>query len=303
MTKTAYAYFEGKIVPVEKAKISIMTHAFNYGTAVFEGIRGFYSKRRRTIFLFRLKDHLTRMQKNCKILKIEFRLSVDELIRLIIDLVRRNGCKEDIYIRPIAYKSREGIGLKYTDKDDLAIFLQNMKFSNSTPPLSVCISSWIRINGNAIPPGAKISGSYVNSYLASLEAQEMGFDEAILLTGRGKVSEATGMNVFLVRDNQLSTPPERANILKGITRDTVMVLAKESLNIEVTERMINHSELCSADELFLTGTGTGIVPVGEVDHKITGNGKIGKTTLEIKKLYTRVVRGGNKRFSEWCTSV
>ncbi|MFQ6002113.1 MAG: branched-chain amino acid transaminase [Candidatus Zixiibacteriota bacterium] len=303
MAINRYAYFKGKIVPIEKAKISIMTHAFNYGTAVFEGIRGFYNKRRRTIYLFRLNDHLLRMQNNCKILKIEFPFfSVDELGRLIAELIRKNGCREDIYIRPIAYKSRLGIGVKYSDQDSFAIFLQTVSLSDFNP-LSVCISSWRRLEHNAIPPGAKISGSYVNSYLACLEARENGFDEAIMLTGTGKVSEGTGMNIFLVQDNKLATPPETANILKGITRDTIMVLAKEYLNIKVVERMIRRSELYSADELFFTGTGVGIAPIGKIDHRIIGNGRIGKITSKIKKLYARIARGGNKRFSEWRTPI
>lgn len=215
---------------------------------------------------------------------------------VIAELIRKNDCKEDIYIRPIAYKSRLGIGVKYSDQDGFAIFLQTMSLPDFYTPLSVCVSSWRRLEDNAIPPGAKISGSYVNSYLASVEAQKNGFDEALMLSERGEVSEGTGMNIFLVRNNKLATPPETANILKGITRDTVMVLAKECLNIQVTERMISRSELYSADELFFTGTGIGIVPVGRVDHRIIGDGKIGKITSELKNFLRELSKEGTGDF-------
>jgi branched-chain amino acid aminotransferase len=298
-----YAYFEGKIVPIHKAKVSIMTHAFNYGTALFEGIRGFYNKGERTVCLFRLTDHLLRLQSNSKILKIELPCTVAELERLILKLAKKNGCEQDVYIRPIAYKSREGIGVKHSGQDELAIFLQTMIPHRSPTPLSVCVSSWRRLEDNAIPPGAKISGAYVNSYLASLEAQANGYDEAIMLSENGEVSEGTGMNLFLVRDDELVTPPETANILKGITRDTVMVLAKECLGTQVVERAVNRSELYSADELFFTGTGAGITPVVAVDRRIIGDGRAGRITSELRKLYARIVRGRDKRFLEWCTPV
>ena len=298
-----YAYFEGKTVPIEKAKVSIMTHAFNYGTAVFEGIRGFHNPREKAILLFRLKDHLLRMQNNCKILKIELPFPIDAMERLIAKLVRKNDCKEDIYIRPIAYKSRLGIGLKHSEGDSFAIFLKALSPPQFKTPLSVCISSWRRLEDNAIPPGAKISGAYVNSYLAAVEARDNGFDDAILLSEKGWVSEGTGMNVFLVKNGYLATPPETANILKGVTRDTVMILAKEYLNIPVAERMISRSELYSADELFFTGTGIGIAPIGKVDRRIIGEGKTGKLTSKIRLAYAKIVRGEDKKFSGWCTRV
>jgi branched-chain amino acid aminotransferase len=288
---------------VEKARVSIMNHAFNYGTAVFEGIRGFYNKGIGTLCLFSLADHVVGLRDNSKILKIELPVTVAELERLILKLAKKNGCKEDVYIRPIAYKSRVGIGVKHSDQDGFAIFLRTMIPHQSPVPLSVCVSSWRRLQDNAIPPGAKISGAYVNSYLASLEAQANGYDEAIMLSENGEVSEGTGMNLFLVRGDELVTPPETANILKGITRDTVMVLAKECLSLRLVERALNRSELYSADELFFTGTGAGIAPVVKVDHRNIGDGRVGKTTSELRRLYAGIVRGRNKRFLRWCTPV
>ncbi len=300
---STYAYFQGKIVPVEKANVSIMTHAFNYGTGVFEGIRAFYDRSEKRLLVFRLKEHLLRMQASCRTLGIDLPLSADQFSSVILKLLKKNACEEDVYVRPIAYKSHQGVGIKHAQGDDLSIYLQPMKHPDFPSPLSVCVSSWRRLPKNIIPPGAKICGAYVNSYLASLEARGKRFDDAIFLTEKGEVSEGTGMNIFVVKGNKVSTPAESSGILKGITRDTVMVIAEKCLKMPIAERKITSSELYSANEIFLTGTGIGIVPVGKVDKKVIGAGKIGKVTEEVTRLYCEIIRGKDKRFSKWCTPV
>ncbi len=300
----SYAFFQKKLVPLEEAKLGIMTHAFHYGTAVFEGIRGNWNSAQKQIYIFRLKDHYLRMSKGCRILNINLPYSVDELCRITIEMVAKGNFQEDIYIRPVAYKSSQALGLRVHNLDD-----EFMVFAIPWGPYldmeaaRCAVSTWARPPDNVIPPGAKITGLYVNNSLAKTEAVLNGFDEAIMLTAEGYVSEGSGENIFLVIDGKLVTPASYNNILIGITRNTAIELARKELGLEVIERQIDRSELYTADECFLTGTAAHITPVAEIDHRKIGDGKAGKITKQLQKLYTGVIRGDNPKYIKWCTPV
>ncbi len=300
-----YAFFKGKIVPFSEAKISIMTHAFNYGTGVFEGIRGYWNKNKKQMYILKLKEHYQRMINSCRIMKINLKYSIDDLNKITKDLVKKNAYKEDVYIRPIAYKSEEKIGLGLTGiEDDFAVFLAPFgDYLDVSQGIKVCISSWRRIDDTTIPARAKVTGLYANSSLAKAEATENGFAEGILLTGEGLVSEGSGENIFLIRDGKLITPSVSQNILEGITRNAIIELAKNELNLPVIERPVNRSELYISDELFFCGTGAQVSPIVEVDRRKIADGKVGPITEKLKDIYFTAVRGDNPKYSSWLTPV
>lgn len=304
MTDSAIAFFEGKFVPLSDAKISVQVHGFNYGTAIFEGIRGYYNPDEEEMYLFRLVEHYRRMLKSCKIIKIELPFNEQELADLTCDLVKRNNFRRDIYIRPLAYKTACQIGTKLSPGSDFTVFAVPMDdYIATNRALKVCISSWRRVEDNSIPPRGKICGSYVNSALAATEARDNGFDEAVVLNNDGHVAEGAAMNIFMVRDGKLITTPITANILEGITRTTLARIAKEEINTEMEVRQIDRSELYIADELFFCGTGAQIAAIGSVDHRKVGDGNPGPITLKLQKLYADVVRGHNKKYLDWCTPI
>jgi branched-chain amino acid aminotransferase len=298
-----YAFFRKQFMPLAEAKIGILTHAFHYGTACFEGIRGNWNGEQKQLFLFRVKDHYERVHKGCRILKIDPHYSVDEMIELTIKLVEKSGYHEDIYIRPLAYKSSEVIGVRLHDlEDDFLIIVTTLPaYLDADKGVRCCTSSWRRVDDTMIPARGKITGIYVNSALAKTEANEMGFDEAILLSHDGHVSEGSGENIFLVRDGKLVTPSGSNNILMGITRDTVIQLARNDLGLEVVERSIDRSELYLAEEAFFSGTAAHITPIIEVDLRDVGNGEIGEITKELQRLYFDVIKGKNSKYLHWCT--
>jgi branched-chain amino acid aminotransferase len=298
-----YTYFRKQFMPLAEAKVGILTHALHYGTACFEGIRGNWNDEQKQLFLFRVKDHYERMHKGCRILKINPHYSVDEMIQLTVKLVEKSGYHEDVYIRPLAYKSSEAIGVKLHDlEDDFLIIVATLPaYLDADKGVRCCTSSWRRVDDTMIPARGKITGIYVNSALAKTEANELGFDEAILLNQDGHVSEGSGENIFLVLEGKLITPPSSDNILMGITRDTVMYLARNELGIEVVERSVDRSELYVADEAFFTGTAAHVSPILEVDNRRVGNGEIGKITKELQRLYFEVIKGKNPKYLHWCT--
>ena len=300
-----YAFFNKKLVPFSEAKVSIMTHALNYGTACFDGIRGIWSSEERQIYLFRLKDHYERLKKNCRIIKIDLPYSVEELSQLTVELVQMHSYEEDIYVRPLAYKSSEVVGVRLHNlEDNFCIFVTPFgPYLDIEKGARCCVSSWRRVDDTMIPPRAKITGLYVNSALAKTEAWENGFDEAILLSQDGHVAEGTGENIFLVIGGKLVTPPSSDNILMGITRDTVIKLAKNESGIETIERQIDRSELYLAEECFLTGTAAHVTPVIEIDHRQIGDGKVGKITRKLQQLYFDVVQGKVAKYLNWCTPI
>ena len=301
----AYAYFRKQIVPLEDAKIGIMTHAFNYGTGVFEGIRGNWNSTQKRTYLFRIRDHFERLIKSAHTLRIEVTESVDELCAITVDLVRMSGYQEDVYVRPLAYKSSEEIGVRLHNlEDDLNIFVHPFgAYLDADKGIRCCTSSWRRVPDTSIPGRAKVTGIYVNSALAKTEAWERGCDEAILLTQEGNVSEGSGENIFMVSGGVLVTPPPGEGILVGITRNTIMELAAKELGITTIERAIPRSELFGADECFMTGTAAHVTPVIEIDARGIGNGTTGSITRRLMDLYGDIIRGKNDTYEDWCTAV
>jgi len=298
-----YAFFRKQFMPLAEAKIGILTHALHYGTACFEGIRGQWNDEQEQMLLFRVKEHYERMHKGCRILKIDLPYSADEMCKLTVELVERSSYREDVYIRPLAYKSSEQIGVRLHDlEDDFLIIVATLPaYLDAEKGVRCCTSSWRRIDDSMIPARGKITGIYVNSALAKTEANQRGFDEAILLTQDGHVSEGSGENIFLVLEGKLVTPPSSDNILLGITRDTVMQLAQKELGIATVERQIDRSELYTAEEAFFTGTAAHVSPIIEVDERPVGSGAIGKLTKELQELYFGVIKGKNPKYLDWCT--
>lgn len=300
---TDIAFFNKQFMPLSEAKIGIMTHALHYGTACFEGIRGNWNGEEKQIYLFRVRDHFQRLKKSCHIMKINLPYSVDELCQFTVELVEKNGYHEDIYVRPLAYKSSQVVGVRLHNlEDDFLMFaIPFGPYLDINKGCRCCVSTWRRIDDNMIPPRAKVTGLYVNSALAKTEAWENGFDEAILLNQYGHVSEGSGENIFLVVEGRLVTPASSDNILVGITRNTIIELAKNELGIDTVERSIGRNELYIADECFLTGTAAHVTPVIEIDHRRIGEGAIGEITKKLQQLYFDVVRGKNPRYIDWCT--
>ncbi len=301
---SSYAFFKSKFVPVAEANLPAMTHCLHYGTAAFEGVRGNWNKEHQQIYLFRLKEHYERLINGCKVLKISLPYSVDELCRMTVELVEKNGLHEDLYVRPLAYKSSEALGVRLHNLDaDFLMFLIPWGPYLDMEKVRCCVSSWRRPSNNALPSQTKITGQYVNSALAKTEAIESGFDEAILLTEQGHVSEGSGENIFLVIGGKLITPANYNSILMGITRDTVIKLAKNELGIETIERPVDRTELYVAEECFFTGTACHLAPIAEIDHRPVGNGEVGPITKKLQQIYHDVIRGSVKKYLDWCTPV
>ena len=298
----SYAFFQKQFVPLSEAKIGIMTHALHYGTALFEGIRGNWNDEQQQIYLFRLKEHYERLEKGCRVMKIELPYSIDELCRITIELVEKCAFQEDIYIRPLAYKSSQSLGVRLHDlESDFLVLIIPWGPYLDVDKARCAVSSWHRPADNVIPPQVKITGLYVNNALAKTEAIGNGYDEAIMLTPDGHVSEGSGENIFLIIGGKLVTPACYNNILMGITRNTVIKLAENELGLEVIERAIDRSELYTADECFLTGTAAHLTPVAEMDQRQIGDGEIGGITGKLQQIYSEVIRGNNPKYLDWCT--
>jgi branched-chain amino acid aminotransferase len=304
MPNNRFAFFNGEIVPIEQATVSVMTNALNYGTGCFEGIRGYWNADEQQLFVFQLRPHMERLHRSCKILFMQLPYTVDQLSQITLDLLRREEFREDVYIRPLVYKSEPAIAVRLNDMaDGFTLFAVGFGQYIDNSALKVCVSSWRRIDDNIIPSRAKVSGSYVNSALAKTEALLNGFDEAIVLGSDGQVSEASAANLFIVRDNTLITPPITGDILEGITRKVVVDLAQAELSLNVVERAIDRTELYIADEAFFCGTGAEIKPIVEIDRRPVGDGQIGPVGSTLVQLYADVVRGRSERYREWCTAV
>ncbi len=299
------AYFRGQFVPLADANVNIMTHAFNYGTGCFEGIRGYWNDEQQQLYLFRLREHYQRLATSARILGMVSPLGVDEMCAITTELVRRNNHRSDCYVRPILYKGSTVVGVRMHNLEDhFAIFTTSFgKYIEAPGGCRCCTSSYRRIDDNAIPARAKVTGGYINSALAKTEAQLNGFDEAIMLTNEGHVCEGSGENIFLVVGNTLITPSSSDNILVGITRASVIQIARDELGIPTVERSIDRSELYAADECFMTGTAAEITPVIEVDRRPIGTGEIGPLTRRLQGIFFDVVRGRHPSYAAWCTPV
>ena len=300
--KTDFVWMNGKNVAWEKGTIPVMSHALHYGTGVFEGIRGYGVSG--NIRIFRLRDHFERLMNSAKVCDIEPRFSVVELEEGCISLLRANGMRDDCYIRPIMFVGFSGINLGFINYPvETAIIAFPFKQYFSKPGLDVCVSSWTRLYDPVTPPMAKICGNYVNSVFAKRDAAKNGFDEAIMLNSEGKVSEGTGENIFVVKKGKIYTPPLGASILDGITRNTIIDLARET-GFDLLERDVARSELYTSDEIFLTGTAAGVVPVMTVDRKRVSDGLVGPVTKSLAETYLALVLGKNTLgHDEWITEV
>jgi len=297
----SYAYFRKKFVPLAEANINIMTHSLHYGTAIFEGIRGNWNEDEQQMYIFRLKEHYQRLKNGSRLLKMDLP-SVEEMSNITVEMVRMCGFKEDIYIRPLAYKSSEMLGVRLHNlESDFTVFAIPWGAYLDTDGCKVCVSSWRRPADNVIPPQLKVTGIYINNAFTKTEAQENGFDEGIMLTPDGYVAEGSGENIFLVKNGQLITPPVYNSILVGITRDTVIRLARNELGLETAERPVVRSELYNADECLLTGTAAHITPVCQVDRRPVGSGGTGPVTARLQKLYFDIIQGKNPKYKDWCT--
>ena len=300
------AFFRGKIVPLSEAKVGVMTHALHYGTAVFEGIRGNWNEEQGKMFIFRMREHYERLLQGCRIMLMDIPYSADDLCGITVELIQGCGYKEDLYIRPIAYKSTEQVAnlvLQTLESDFALVTVPFGAYIKAEGAIRCCTSSWRRIDDTIIPPRVKISGHYVNSILAKTEAVLAGFDEAIMLNQDGNVSEGSGENLFMVSDGVLHTPLVAENNLTGITRDSGMQLARNELGLEIVERSIRRSELYLADEVFLTGTAAHMVPVGHLDSRPIGDGEVGPITTKLRDYYLDAIRGSNPDYMHWCTEV
>ncbi|NQU31014.1 MAG: branched-chain amino acid transaminase [Anaerolineae bacterium] len=296
-----YAYFKGAIVPYAEAKVGVLTHALNYGTGVFGGVRAYKNDENGKLYLFRPYDHYRRFLNSCKMMLMEFDETPESLTQLTIDLLKKSGFSEDVYIRPLAYKSSEMIGVKLHDveADFSIVALPFGKYVANDTNAHVTISSWRRLDDNVIPARGKISGAYANSAFIKTDAMRSGFDEALVLTQAGHLSEGSAENVFIVRDGVLITPSVTENILEGITRRSVMELAAAELGMEVVERPIDRTEVYICDELFMTGTAAQVTAITKVDHRPVGNGEMGPVAAKLRDLFFDIVRAKNPKYSAW----
>ncbi len=305
MALPRFAYFENRIVPYSEAHIGVATHAFNYGTAAFGGMRAYWNAAEEQLYLFRPLDHFTRLLDSAKILAADLSYTPEDLTEITLELLRTEGFREDAYIRPIIYKADEGIGVKLHGlRDAITIFSVPFgKYLSNDTGAHVTISSWRRIDDNMIPARAKINGAYVNSALIKTDAQRAGFDEALVLTQEGHISEGSAMNVFVVRNGQIITPPVTDNILEGISRRSVMALAPAELGLPVIERSIDRTEIYLCDEIFMTGTAAQITAVTRVDYRPIGSGEMGPITARLREIFNQVVRGQMPKYKDWLRPV
>jgi branched-chain amino acid aminotransferase len=296
-----HAFFEGKIVPLSEANINIATHAFLYGTAVFGGVRAYWNEEKKHLFIFRPYDHYRRLLHSARLLNMQTSFDEESLIQLTLDVLRTDDWHQDVYLRPTFYKADMGIGVRlHGIRDEFCMFtMAYEKYVHNDTDAHVTISSWRRIDDNMIPARGKVAGAYANSALIKSDAVQAGFDEALVLDGNGHVSEGSAMNIFMVRDGVLITPPVTDNILEGITRRTILELARNELDIPVLERSIDRTEAFIAEEMFMTGTAAEVTAITRVDHRPVGAGKMGPITTKLRGLYQDVIRARNPKYSGW----
>ncbi|HRN51197.1 MAG TPA: branched-chain amino acid transaminase [Anaerolineales bacterium] len=295
-----YAYFRGKIVPYSEAKVGVMTHALNYGTAIFGGVRGYWNDAEEELFVFRPKDHLKRLYNSAKLMVMDIPVGPDELLERIVELLQMEGHRQDVYLRPMAYFADEIIGVKLHDLEtEVTLFaVPFSKYVANDTGAHVTFSSWRRLDDNMIPARGKIAGAYVNTAFIKTDAVRAGFDEALVLTADGHISEGSAENIFMVRDGVVFTPPITDNILEGITRRSIIELAQHE-GYTVVERSIDRTEVFLADEMFMTGTAAQVTAITKVDHRVIGEGSMGPITARLRKLYDDAVRGRLPEFRHW----
>lgn len=300
----SYVYFNGEIVKEENASIGIRSKAFNYGLGCFEGIRAYWDEEEQQLYGFRLDTHYKRLLNSCKALNINIDYTIEDLVNITVELLKKNNFKTTTYIRPVAYKGSDHLYPTLMDEDNrLLMYCQPMGNFAGKESFKVCISSWRRMTDNMIPPRTKPTGGYINSALASLEALQNGYDEAVILTDSGNICEGPGENLFMLKDGKLVTPPASDNILEGITRETVMLLARDELGMVVEERSISRVELYGADEVFFSGTAMEVTPIVEIDRRPVGDGNPGEVCQKIKEKFFEITCGKNEKYRHFCTPV
>ncbi|MEK7673057.1 MAG: branched-chain amino acid transaminase [Patescibacteria group bacterium] len=298
-----YAYIRKKVCPIKDAVIPIQAKAVQYGIGCFSGIRGFWNKKQNNLLMFRLDDHFARLEESAKILGMKLNMNASQFKKLLIELIKKNKVKSDVYVRTTLYSGSTQLTPRFdNDDDDVAIYLISLKeYFSADRGLNVCISSWRRFDDDVFSSKAKMTGCYASSGLAKTDAIANGFDEPIFLNRDGKVCEASGANIFGIKDGVIWTPPLSNNILNGITRRTLVTLIKEELKMELREESFDRSMMYTFDELFLTGTAAKITPISSVDKRKIGSGQLGKITKKIQELYDKVSLGENPKYQKWCT--
>ncbi len=305
MALPKYAFFKGRVVPYSEAKVGVLTHALNYGTAVFGGLRAYWNDDEKQLFVFRPLDHFRRFLQCAKLLCMELPYSPEKLTASLDELIQTEGHKEDLYCRPLAFYADEIIGVRLHDLNP-EVSIVAMPFGmyvKNEDNVHVTISSWRRIDDNVIPARGKIAGAYVNSAFAKTDAQRSGFDEVIVLNQDGHISEGSAANFFMFRNGVFATPPITDNVLEGITRRTIMQLIREEMNMDVQERQVDRTELYLADEAFFCGTGLQISAITRVDYRPIGTGKMGPYTESLRKIFFDVVKGRSPKYRHWCHPV
>jgi len=306
MQETKYAFFNGKIVPIGEANISIRTSVIHYGLGILEGIRSYWNEKEQKHYIFRVIEHYGRMIKNAKILAMDIPYSDEQLRNYTIELLKKENFREDTYIRPLAYYASENI-LEKLSSNDYGFFIYCFPMQamlELDKGLNVCVSSWTRLNDNTTAPRGKIVGGYVNISLAHYEAEQNGYDGEVILTNDGHVSEGGGYNIAIIRGNKFIAPPVSDDILEGITLDSLVTIIENSdIGLEVERRSIDRTELYICDEAMYCGTGAQVAPIVSVDKRQVGNGKVGRFTKKLQDIFFEVVRGNNKDYINWCTPV
>ena len=305
MDLSKHAFFEGKIVPLADARINIATHGFLYGTAVFGGLRGYWNEEKKRLFVFRPYDHFRRLLHSARMMAMDVKYDEESLIQTTLDVLRTDHWQEDVYLRPTFYKADMGIGVKLHDlKDEFCMFVMRYeKYVKNDTNSHVTFSSWRRIDDNVIPARGKVAGAYANSALIKTDANRSGFDEALVLDHNGHVSEGSAMNIFMLRDGVLVTPPVTDNILEGITRRSIIELARNELGLQVVERSIDRTEVFIAEEMFMTGTAAQVVAITKIDHRPVGSGVMGPITTKLRAAFDDVVRAKNSKYKHWNVEV
>lgn len=297
-----FVWFDGKFVKWEDAKIPVFTHSLHYGTSVFEGIRGYAANG--NVFVFRLKEHMERLRRSAEVYSFTLNHSPEDLCRAVVELLKENKMKQSVYIRPLTFVGLHGIDLNVTKNSPTHTVIIAFPFEKyfKGEGIRACVSSWRRIHDSSTPPLSKAAGNYLNSILATQESKRNGYDESILLDLSGNVSEASGENIFLIRNKKIYTPYFADSALEGITRDTAITIARD-MGYVVAERSIPRAELYMADEIFLTGTAAEIVPVTSIDGHQIGDGREGPVSKSIRETYAKTVTGGVKQYMDWLTPV
>jgi branched-chain amino acid aminotransferase len=303
--RDAIVYFDGEFKPYRDVHIGLLTHGLMYGTGCFEGIRAYWNGDHEKLYMVQPVAHYERFHQSAAILRFGLKPSVQELVEITSELLRRNNVREDTYVRPLLFKSGEGVGVPVREvPESLAIASKPMDMYLDTQKGIRCqVSTWRRVPDISIPARAKVTGIYINSVLAKLEATDNGFDEAIMLDQSGHVSEGSAENIFIKRGDVWITPPPSSDILEGVTRAMLMELITQELRLRVVERPVDRTELYICDEVLLCGTGAEITPVIDVDGRTVGTGKVGDSTAKLQELFFSIVRGNDERYASWLVAV